>query len=294
MSGTILALETSSAVASAAVVDARGDPLGQSRPAESAWQARRLLDCVDEAFAAAGSSLRDVETVVCGLGPGTFTGLRIGVATARALAQAADLRLAGVPSLEALAVGLAAGEAGASASTFVPLIDGRRGEVFAAVYRRVERAGADAASAPAEERSTSPATPAGSAEPAGRPDWPRLQPLVALTVVGLDDLAGFLAPWPGALIGGDGALLHAGRLPPAVVTERAVAGPSALLAARTLLGGSPRVTWGFGATLPIYGREPDATPRATGPGATIPGASGPPEATPPAAAPTAATRRSRP
>jgi len=275
MSGTILALETSSAVASAAVVDARGEPLGQSRPAQSAHQARRLLDCVDEALTAAGSSLSDVETVVCGLGPGTFTGLRIGVATARALAQAAGLRLAGAPSLEALAGGLALGEAATGVSTFVALIDGRRGEVFAAVYRRVERAG---------EEPMSAATPAERGEPAGRPDWPRLEPVVGLTVVGLDDLAGFLAPWPGALVGGDGALLHADRLPPDVALDRAVAGPSALMAARTLLGGSPRVVWGFDATLPIYGREPDATPRAATPGA----------ATPPAAMPADTPRGSRP
>ncbi len=111
----ILALETSSATASAAVVDAGGAPLGESQPVAGAQQARRLLECVHEALAAAGAALDDVTTVVCGLGPGTFTGLRIGVATARALAQAADLPIAGVPSLEALARGLAAGEAGARA-----------------------------------------------------------------------------------------------------------------------------------------------------------------------------------
>jgi len=280
MAGTILALETSSAVASAAVVDAHGEPLGRSLPAESAHQARRLLDCVDEAFTAAGASLSDVEAVVCGLGPGTFTGLRIGVATARALAQAAGLRLAGVPSLEALAGGLASAEGGAGVSTFVPLIDGRRGEVFAAVYRRDE------------------------SEAAERPAWPRLEPVVGLTVVGLDDLAGFLAPWPDALVGGDGALLHADRLPPGVAPEPAVAAPSALMAARTLLAGSPRVTWGFGETLPIYGREPDATPRAVTPGAATPGTatsgtatSGTATsgiATDPGGAPTTTTRESRP
>ncbi len=270
----ILALETSSAVASAAVVDRQGVSLGESRPAEGVHQARRLLECVDEALATAGTSLADVETVVCGLGPGTFTGLRIGVATARALAQAADLRLAGVPSLEALAGGLACGEAGASASTFVPLIDGRRGEVFAAVYRRVERVAADSAPVVSEERPTSPSTPARSAEPFGQPAWPRLEPLVGLTVVGVDGFAEFLAPWPGALVGGDGALLHADRLPPAVVAELAVAAPSALMAARALLAGSPRVTRGFAATLPIYGCEPDATPRAAAP-ATATGGSRP-------------------
>ena len=235
----ILAVETSSATASAAVVDPRGAPLGESRPAESAHQARRLLECVDEAFAAAGATMADVETVVCGLGPGTFTGVRIGVATARALAQAGDLQLAGVPSLEALARGLAGGEAGASASTFVPLIDGRRGEVFAAVYRRVG--------------------------PAAALGHTRLEPLVGLTVVALDGLAAFLAPWPGALVGGDGALLHADRLPPGVVHERAVAAPDALMVARAFLAGSPAVTRGFAATLPIYGREPDAVPGAAPP-----------------------------
>ncbi len=75
-------------------------------------------------------------------------------------------------------------------------------------------------------------------------------------------------------MGGDGAHLHADRLPPAVVAEPAVAAPSALMAARAFLAGSPGVTRGFAATLPIYGREPDATPRATAP-ATATGRSRP-------------------
>jgi len=224
----ILALETSSATASAAVVDASGTALGESRPAAGALQARLVLECVHEALTAAGVALHDVSTVVCGLGPGTFTGLRIGVATARALAQAAGLPVAGAPSLEALARGLAASESGARADYVVPLIDGRRSEVFAAVYRRVP---------------------------------PGLELVAPLTVVPVDALAGFLERWPGAVVGGDGALLHDDRLPPVVVCERAVAGPSALMAARTFLAGSSALTRGFAATLPIYGRAPDATPR---------------------------------
>jgi tRNA threonylcarbamoyladenosine biosynthesis protein TsaB len=191
----ILALETSSATASAAVVAKSGRALGESRPLTGALQARRLLDCVHEALTTAGVALDEVETVVCGLGPGAFTGLRIGVATARALAQASGLPVAGVPSLEALARGLAAGAAGASGDFIVPLIDGRRSEVFAAVYRRV------------------------SAQP------------------GLELVA------------------------PLVVV--AVAAPSALMVARAFLAGSPALTLGFAATLPIYGREPDALPRSS-------------------------------
>ena len=243
----ILALDTSSA-ASAAVVDGVGAVLGRSRPLSDGRQARRLLECVHEALTAAGVSLAAVDTVVCGLGPGTFTGLRIGIAAARALAQGADLRLAGLPSLEALAGGLAAGEAGASAPCVVPLIDGRRDELFAAVYRTLPPA-------------------AGAPVP-----WPAVEPVVPLTVVPAGDLAAFLASWPGAVVGGDGALLHADRLPPAVVHDPAVAAADALMVARAFLAGSPAVTHGFAATLPIYGREPDAVPRAAAPPTTGGGA----------------------
>ena len=70
---------------------------------------------------------RDLDAVAVGVGPGTFTGLRIGIATARALAQAHDLEVRGVSSLAALASGM-------HAPARLPLIDARRGEVFAALY----------------------------------------------------------------------------------------------------------------------------------------------------------------
>jgi tRNA threonylcarbamoyladenosine biosynthesis protein TsaB len=247
----ILALETSTAAASAVVVDADGELLGASLSTGGPLQARRLLEGVHEALRAAGVALDEVATIVCGLGPGTFTGLRIGVATARALAQAAGLPLAGVPSLEALARGLAAdsaGAAGANASAaqtsaarstvvyFVPLIDGRRNEVFAAVYRR--------------------SSPAADAD---------VELVVGLTVIGAAALSEFLGRWPGAVVGGDGATLHADLLPATVAFAPAVTGPSALMVARGFLAGSPALTRGFADTLPLYGREPDALPRARGP-----------------------------
>jgi tRNA threonylcarbamoyladenosine biosynthesis protein TsaB len=175
----ILALETSTASASSAVVGPDGVVLGESRRDADPLQSRRLLEGVHAALTEAGASIDDIATVVCGLGPGTFTGLRIGVATARALAQAAGREVGGVPSLEALAIGLAAGAAGASADLFVPLIDGRRNEVFAAVYRR---SGAADSSVMA----------------------PALRPELDLRTVRADELGSFLAEHPGAVVGGGG------------------------------------------------------------------------------------------
>jgi tRNA threonylcarbamoyladenosine biosynthesis protein TsaB len=72
-----------------------------------------------------------VERLCVGVGPGGFTGLRLGIATARALSQALDLPLVPVSSLDALAA--------PHSGTVAALIDARRGEVFAAVYEDGER-----------------------------------------------------------------------------------------------------------------------------------------------------------
>ena len=254
---TLLAIETSTAWPSAAVVAASGEALGVSRPADGPRQTRRLLEGVHEALTAAGLKLGDLDTVVCGLGPGTFTGLRIGVATARALAQAAGLALGGVPTLEALAGGLAAGEPGASAAVFAPLVDGRRHEVFAAVYER---------STMVEASGEAPGEAPGRAAAQAADRWPRLRQAAPLRAVAAEQLGAFLSAWPGAVTGGDGAVLYADRLPAAVVHDGAVAAPTALMVARTWLAGSPGARHGLADTLPIYGRRPDASPLApTGP-----------------------------
>lgn len=78
---------------------------------------------------------KDITGIVVGTGPGTFSGLRIGIATARALAQSMRVPLAGHSSLEALALGMAAGGGGFSGD-FLPVIDARRGQVFAQLFRR--------------------------------------------------------------------------------------------------------------------------------------------------------------
>jgi tRNA threonylcarbamoyladenosine biosynthesis protein TsaB len=104
-------------------VERRDDPQPGARPGH----AGRLLVLVEEVLAAAGAGWPDVERLAVGVGPGGFTGLRLGVATARALAQARGMPLAGVSSLAALA-------AGAGPGTVLAVIDARRGEVFAAAW----------------------------------------------------------------------------------------------------------------------------------------------------------------
>jgi len=89
-----------------------------------------LLEQVESAVAAAGG-WDTVERLAVGLGPGTFTGLRIGVATARGLGLSRGLPVSGVCTLDA--IGLALGEVPGD-SARLAAIDARRGEVFAALY----------------------------------------------------------------------------------------------------------------------------------------------------------------
>jgi tRNA threonylcarbamoyladenosine biosynthesis protein TsaB len=103
--------------------EARHDPAPDERPGH----ATHLLGLLDRALGAAGLGLAELDRVAVGVGPGSFTGLRIGVATARGLAQGAGIELAPVSTLRALA-------AAAPASPVAAVLDARRGEVFAAAW----------------------------------------------------------------------------------------------------------------------------------------------------------------
>jgi tRNA threonylcarbamoyladenosine biosynthesis protein TsaB len=107
------------------VLEARDDPGGASRGDHAA----RLLVLVERLLAEAGVRWDDVGRIAVGAGPGGFTGLRIGIATARALAQATGLPLVPVSSLAVLAAG-----AGDPDGAIAAVLDARRGEVFAGVY----------------------------------------------------------------------------------------------------------------------------------------------------------------
>jgi tRNA threonylcarbamoyladenosine biosynthesis protein TsaB len=128
--------------------EARDDPAPGERPRH----ASRLLELVEAALEGAGAGWQDVERIAVGVGPGGFTGLRHGIATARALAQGRGLPLAAVSSLEALARGAEAAAAGAIAPerAVLAVIDARRGEVFAAAWQGAELVLEPAALAPDE------------------------------------------------------------------------------------------------------------------------------------------------
>jgi tRNA threonylcarbamoyladenosine biosynthesis protein TsaB len=76
-----------------------------------------------------------IERIAVGLGPGSYTGLRIGIATARALSQARGISLIGVGTLAALAAGIRERAAG-DPRPALPVLDARRGQAFVALYER--------------------------------------------------------------------------------------------------------------------------------------------------------------
>ncbi|MBV9310788.1 MAG: tRNA (adenosine(37)-N6)-threonylcarbamoyltransferase complex dimerization subunit type 1 TsaB [Solirubrobacterales bacterium] len=95
----------------------------------------RLMPFVVEILSTASVGWEAIDRIAVGVGPGTFTGLRIGIATARALALARGLPLSGVSTLHSLALEAARVAPGDDDRAILAAIDARRGEVFAAAWR---------------------------------------------------------------------------------------------------------------------------------------------------------------
>jgi len=126
---TAVALETSSRTPSIAV--SAGESLRERALSAQRAHASDLLPALDALLGELGVRPSSIEQVVVGTGPGSYTGLRAGIATALGLARASGAALRGVPSLEALAWGeLAPGEACSV------VLDARAGELYFASYRR--------------------------------------------------------------------------------------------------------------------------------------------------------------
>jgi tRNA threonylcarbamoyladenosine biosynthesis protein TsaB len=180
---------------------------------------QRLPGAIAELLEEAGQSLDALTGCALGIGPGSFTGLRIGMATIKGLCYARKLPLAGVSSLRALALSVADGtEAG---SLFCPLLDARRGEVYAGLFR-----------------------------------GPTAEPLGTEVAMPPDALAQWLVDFPGVRVFGEG--LHAQREAltralagratldfeapryPSAVRVAQLAGPPGTFKAETLLSLEPR------------------------------------------------------
>jgi tRNA threonylcarbamoyladenosine biosynthesis protein TsaB len=227
----LLAIDTSGPIARAALLARDGQVLAAEERGGPRHSATLLPLCHD-LLSARSLKVSDLTAVACGRGPGSFTGLRVGLAVAKGFALAHDLPLLLVSSLQALALDL---QAEASAALLAPCIDAGKGELYGQLYR-----------------------------PAGDP--PGLDPVTTelrLLPDGFADLVRTEAGGARTVIAGTGADRHSARLsqgPANVQVLLRFPGPSAVSVGRLAL---PRIIQGerddLDAATPSYGRPPDIT-----------------------------------
>ncbi len=133
MNNLILQIDTSTTVCSVALSE-NGQTLHVINLDEPNAHAAKLTILIEEILKQTGRNMEDLNAVAVSMGPGSYTGLRIGVSTAKGLCYALDIPLIAINTLEALFVGyrsqfgLTVGEA------YLPMLDARRMEVYTAVY----------------------------------------------------------------------------------------------------------------------------------------------------------------
>jgi tRNA threonylcarbamoyladenosine biosynthesis protein TsaB len=222
MSDLFLCLETATPTARVAVLDGTG---GVRWVAEATAErhSSHVLPLCAEAMRAVGITPADLAGISCGGGPGSFTGLRVGLSTVKGLALPTGVPLYVVSSLHALALDIITARAGA-AVTAVPCLDAGKGEVYVGAYV------ADA------------------------------DTLVRETAADCRIAAGALAEWVAALTGPSFAVAGNGAERHAVAGRVAVAGPTAVSVGRlALLQRARGEAANLATAVPIYGRPPDIT-----------------------------------
>src|SRR5438876_6200983 len=125
----VLAVETSTLAGGAALLDG-GLVVGEYTLDISLTHSERLMGTIDRLLTDAGWTVHDLEGLAVSVGPGSFTGLRIGLSTVKGLALALTIPIAAVPTLDAMAAALPFAEL-----PVCPVIDARKGEVYASLYR---------------------------------------------------------------------------------------------------------------------------------------------------------------
>ena len=172
MSTVILAIDTATPAVTAGIVRLDGvEVLAERVTIDARAHAEQLTPNVLGALADAGRSVNDLGAVVVGCGPGPFTGLRVGMASAAAYGHALGVPVYGVCSLDAIGI-----ETAATSGEVLVVTDARRREVYWARYCDGVRIDGPAVDAPADVPADADAV-AGSPEHAALFDLPRLSPV---------------------------------------------------------------------------------------------------------------------
>lgn len=124
----VLAVDTSSVVATCAVVDEE-KVLGEFTLNQDMTHSEKLIPMIKVVMDSLGLRPEDIDLFAAAVGPGSFTGLRIGLATIKGLAHVVDKPVLGISTLEALAFNIPWGD------TIIPIMDARRDRVFTGIYR---------------------------------------------------------------------------------------------------------------------------------------------------------------
>lgn len=106
----MLALDTATRTPTLALVDADGDVIDERQWQSEHRHGEQLLQRLDDLLSTAGATPSELTGVIVGVGPGSFTGLRIGLATAKTIAYSLEVALVGVSSTQALALGAVGGD----------------------------------------------------------------------------------------------------------------------------------------------------------------------------------------
>jgi tRNA threonylcarbamoyladenosine biosynthesis protein TsaB len=130
--GPVLGLDTGSGVARLGLVSGGRMVAALARPVKS--HGADLPAAVDELLHAAGIGVRELAAIAVGTGPGSFTGLRVGLSYAKGIAAGANIQIVGIPSLDAIALCGYGAPAGRPGIKICPILDARKGEVYTSLY----------------------------------------------------------------------------------------------------------------------------------------------------------------
>lgn len=131
----VLGIETATDVCAAAVVD-QGRVLAEETIVEGQVHAERLLEAIDGVLRRSAVPLAALNAIAVSIGPGSFTGLRIGLSVAKGLGYATGVPLVAVPTLVALARRIAETPGGGGAEFILAALDARRDEVYCQLFER--------------------------------------------------------------------------------------------------------------------------------------------------------------